>query len=228
MKLKGLSIIAILCTILIIWVNFIDFKFAEIIPGKGEKFEYLIEALSISYLAAYIFYFLNIHLVEKRERKAILPFVGHNVLMIIVNNHSIINCLKNDNKLSKNYYPSKEEYKVLLKNINPKDKAPFYYKNENWLYLLNNRNKSTKKSIDKILLSGKHLDEELRRLLLDIYFSLYLDNNYGFNLPDFDKQNLEDSHLVFFKYFDLVERLNIYYEKNLKKYYLMTTPNYKK
>ena len=134
MKIKGLSIIAFCCVGLFIWINFIEFKFDEIINGTCTKFEYFIETISLSYLAAYIFYFLNIYLVGRTERKTILPFVAQNVLSIIVNNHSIINCLKNDQKLSIDYFPDKNEYKELLRQVNPKDKSPFYYKNENWIY----------------------------------------------------------------------------------------------
>ena len=68
---------------LFIWINFIEFKFDEIINGTGTKFEYFIETISLSYLAAYIFYFLNIYLVGRTERKTILPFVAQNVLSII-------------------------------------------------------------------------------------------------------------------------------------------------
>ena len=224
MKIKGLSIIALLCVGLFIWINFIEFKFEEVIKGTGEKFEYFIETISLSYLAAYIFYFLNIYLVDRTERKTILPFVARNVISIIVNNHSIINCLKNEQKLSLDYYPDKDEYKKLLSKVNPKDKSPFYYKRENWIYLFKNRQESTRDLINKILLSGKHVDERLRKILLEINYSLYLKDDYAFNSEEFDKESLEDYHVVFSKYFELIKELKIYYDKNLKTYYLTTLP----
>ncbi|MAC95011.1 MAG: hypothetical protein CMC96_05885 [Flavobacteriales bacterium] len=209
---------------LFIWINFIEFKFDEIINGTGTKFEYFIETISLSYLAAYIFYFLNIYLVGRTERKTILPFVAQNVLSIIVNNHSIINCLKNDQKLSIDYFPDKNEYKELLRQVNPKDKSPFYYKNENWIYLFKNRQETTRNLTNRILLSGKHVDEKLRKLLLEINYSFYLKDNYAFNSENFNKNNLEDYHLVFSNYFDLIQELKKYYDKNLKSYYMTTLP----
>jgi len=224
MKIKGLTIIAIICIGLLVWINFIDLKFDELTKGSGVKFEYFIETISLSYLAAYIFYFLNIYLVDRNERKTILPFISRNVISIIVNNHSILNCLKNDPKLSLDFYPEKDEYKELLKKVNPKDKAPYYYKNENWIYLFRNRQESTREMINRIFLSGKHVDEELRRILLEINYSLYLKDDYAFNSEEFDKKNLEDYHLVFSNYFDLIRELKNYYDKNLKSYYLTTIP----
>lgn len=135
MKIKGLTITAIFCTGLLVWINFLDFKFVEWVNGTGAKFEYFIETICLSYLAAYVFYFVNIYLVERNERKTILPFIARNVISIIVNNHSILNCLKNDPKLSLDFYPNKDDYKELLKKVNSKDKAPYYYKNETWTYL---------------------------------------------------------------------------------------------
>ncbi len=222
MKIKGLTIIAMICIGLLVWINFVDFKFGELSNGTGEKFEYFIESICLSLLAAYIFYFLNIYLVDRNERKAILPFIARNVLSIIVNNHSILNCLKNDAKLSLDYYPKKDDYKELLKNINPKDKAPYYYKNETWIYLFKNRQESTRDMINKIFLSGKHVDEELRRILLEINYSLYLKDDYAFNSYEFEKSTLEEYHVVFANYFELMGKLKNYYDKNLKTYYMTT------
>ncbi|MGE0635901.1 MAG: hypothetical protein AB7G44_06880 [Bacteroidia bacterium] len=224
MKIKGLSIIAIICIAIYCWINFLDFKFSELINGAGIKVEYFLETMALSYLGAYIFYFLNIFIIEKRERKTILPFIARNVMLIIVNNHSIINCLKKDQKLSIDFFPNKNDYKELLKKINPKDNLPFYYKDKNWVYLFKNRQESTRDLINRILLSGKHVDEELRRILLEINYSLYLKEDYAFNSEDFDKMNLEDYHLVFSSYFDLIKELKNHYDKNLKTYYLLTLP----
>jgi len=201
MKIKGLSIIAIFCIGLLVWINFVDFKFDEWVNGIGSKFEYFIETICLSYLAAYIFYFVNIYLVDRNERKTILPFIARNVISIIVNNHSILNCLKNDPKLSLDFYPNKDDYKELLKNVNPKDKAPYYYKNETWTYLFKNRQESTRDLINRIFLSGKHVDEELRRILLEINYSLYLKDDYAFNSENFEKKHIGRLPLSFFKLF---------------------------
>lgn len=146
------------------------------------------------------------------------------MISIIVNNHSIINCLKNDQKLSLKDYPNQEEFKKLLNRVNPKDKSPFYYQNENWLFLFKNRQESTLNLINRIFLSGKYVDEKLRKILLEMQCSLYLKDDYAFNSSQFNGPNLEKYYVVFSNYFKLIRELNEYYEKHLKEYYLMTLP----
>lgn len=219
MNIKGLTLSAIFCFGVIFWINFIDFKFEELAEGKGQKIEYLIEGFCLSYISAYFFYFVNIYLIERREKKFILPFVAKNTFSIIINNHSIINCLKQDSLLSLDYFPDKEEFRNLLIRVNPKEKIPFYYKNENWIYLFRNRQESTLGIIEKIFLSGKYIDEHLRRILLEMQTSLYLKHHYAFNSDEFDDINLLKYQTVFVKYFELVEDLKKYYDKKLKIYY---------
>lgn len=220
MKIKGLTIITIISIGIVYWINFMSFKFDELIIGKAEKFESLIENLCMSYLAGYIFYFLNIYLVERKEKQLILPFVSRNVINLIVNNYSIICCLRNNQKMDFDNFPSKKEFNELLEKVNPKNKVPFYYKNENWIYLFKKRQDSTLNQINRIFLSGKHIDEELRKILLEIQFSLYLQDNYAFNSHDFKDENLSKYSLVFYNYFQLIKDLNNYYVKNLKTYYM--------
>lgn len=218
MKIKGLTIIAIISLGIVYWINFMDFKLEELIVGKGEKFESLIENLCISYLAGYVFYFLNIYLVERKEKQLILPFVSRNVTNLIVNNYSIICCLRINQKIDFNDFPSKSEFNDLLKKVNLHDKVPFYYKNKNWIFLLKKRQGATLSQINRIFLSGKHIDEELRKILLEMQCSLYLQDNYAFNADDFKDENLSKYSLVFYNHFKLIEELNTYYEKNLKTY----------
>ncbi|EKT3967339.1 hypothetical protein NTJ12_002426 [Flavobacterium psychrophilum] len=218
MKIKGLTIIAIISLLIVIWINLIDFKFVELIEGKGKTFEAIVENLCLSFIAGYMFYFLNVYLVERKEKKDILPFVARNVMLLLVNNSSIISCLKGNSKVDLKKYPTKEEFKVLLEKVNPKENIPFFYINKNWFYLFQNRQKSTNKYIDKILQSGKYIDEDLRRILLEIQSSLYLQEDYAFNSENFSKSNLSEYSLVFENYFDLINSLSKYYYKNLKHY----------
>jgi hypothetical protein len=219
MKIKGLSIIAILSLLIVIWINFIEFKFEELIPDKGAKFESLIENLCMSFIAGYMFYALNVYLVERRERKYILPFIARNVINLIVNNYSIICCIRKNQKMDFNF-PSKEELNKTLLLINPTEKIPFYYKDKDWLYLFKNRQSSTLDYINRIFLSGKYVDEELRKILLEMQFSLYLKDDYGLNSNEFKEENLSKYSLVIFNHFELLNELYKYYEQNLKQYYL--------
>jgi uncharacterized membrane protein len=141
-------------------IDFIECKFQELIPGKGAKFESIIENLCMSFIAGYMFYVLNVYLVERRERKYILPFMVRNVINLIVNNYSVICCLRENQKMDFKF-PAKEELNKTLLLINPREKIPFYYKDKDWIYLFKNRQSSTLDYINRIFLSGKYVDEEL-------------------------------------------------------------------
>ncbi len=152
--------------------------------------------------------------------------IANNVISIIVNNQSIIKALKNlpiNSSLKDS--PSQTEFKELLKVVNPKDNAPMFFKDKSWIYLFQNRRKSTLKTIDKVFSSGKHVDDNLRLILLKMQSSLYLKEDYAFNSDDYDKQSLETYNLVFYKYFTLIQELNDFYKKNLKKHYERSLPN---
>jgi hypothetical protein len=55
MKIKGLSIIALICLVIVLTIDLSSFKIPEIIVGTANKSENLKHTLSISYLASYIF-----------------------------------------------------------------------------------------------------------------------------------------------------------------------------
>lgn len=224
MKFKTLTAIAIVCLLIVIWINFVDLKVPELIPGKGSKFEGLIEGFCRSFIAAYIFYSVNVYLKERREKKFILPLVANNVILLVVNNHTIVKCLKNDLQLSHKFYPTDEEFKELLSKVDPRETATMFSKEKNWLHLFENRRKSTLSYITKIFSSGRHIDDELRKILLEIQSSLYLSDGWAFNALTFDEKNLEKYHYVFFKYFSLIQDLSNYFDKNLKSYYESTLP----
>lgn len=225
MNIKGLSIIAVLCLAIVLTIDFSSFKIPELVNGTGTKFETLIYTLSISYLASYIFYFLNVYLKEKKERKSIFPLIANNVISILVNNQSIINALKQQpiNSSLKDL-PTLNEFKELLKKVNPKQNAPMYYKGESWIFLFQNRRESTLKTIDKIFASGKYVDDHLRMILLKMQSSLYLRGDYAFNSDNCEKESLTEYSLVFYKYFELIQELREFYDKNLKKYYEQSLP----
>tara|TARA_B110001469_G_C9629287_1_gene314556 strand:+ start:1299 stop:2060 length:762 start_codon:yes stop_codon:yes gene_type:complete len=226
MNIKGLSVFAIFCLIIVFIIDFSSFKIPELIDGTAKRAETLIYTLCISYIASYIFYFLNVYLKEKRERDSILPLIANNVISIIVNNQSIIKALK---KLpinsSLNDIPSLEEFKELLKKVDPNQKAPMFYKDKTWIYLFQNRRESTLKTIEKIFISGEHVDTKLRAILLQIQSSLYLKEDYAFNSYSYKKETLDDYSLVFHKYFLLIQELRDFYDKNLKSYYEKSLPN---
>jgi len=214
MKIKGLSIFAIISFIIVLIINFTSWKLV-CDTCKADKIEAIIENLCLSYIAGYIFYFLNIYLVERREKKHIMPYIASNVIRLISNNHTIIHNATGKMKFDFNWWLSEQEWKDYLSKTDYEEKVKFYFPKENWIYFINKRNKSTLNTIDKLLLTGKYLDEELRNLLFEIRESSFLneDNNL------FSDNILGKHYKTWFRFFDRVEKLKPYFDKNLKSYY---------
>jgi hypothetical protein len=175
MNIKGLSIFAVFCLVIVLIIDFTTFKIPELIEGTAKRAETLIYTLCISYIASYIFYALNVYLKEKKERDSILPLIANDVILIIVNNQSIINALKQQAINSPlNDLPTQEEFRQLLKDVDPKKNAPMFYKTKPWTYLFQNRRENTLDKIDKIFSLGKHVDAQLRAILFKIQRTLFL------------------------------------------------------
>lgn len=71
--------------------------------------------------------------------------------------------------------------------------------------------------IDKIFASGKHVDEQLSMILLKMQSSLYMREDYAFNSSNYDKDTLVEYSTIFYNYFELIQELRSFYDKNLKK-----------
>ena len=214
MKIKGLSIIAVISLLVVIWINFFDFKFETSLDGV--KIENLIENLCMSYVAGYIFFFLNNYLVERKEKKHIMPFIASNVMRLISNNHTIIHNVTGEMKFDFKWWLTEQEFQEYLSKISYQEKVKFYFPKEDWIFFISKRNKSTIDAIDKLLLSGKYLDEELRNILFEIQGSSFLndDNNL------YSENTLGKYYKTWFRYFERVQKLKTYFDKNLRYYYI--------
>jgi hypothetical protein len=209
MKIKGLSIMALISLLIVVWINFIDFKFETSL--NAVKVENLIENLCMSYFAGYIFFFLNNYLVEREEKKHIMPYIASYVMRLISNNHTIIDNITGVMKSDFNLWLTEQEFKEHLSKIQSQEKVKFYFPKEDWTFFLNKRNFSTIDSVEKLLLSGKYLDEELRNILFEIRCSSFLreDSNL-FSVNNYKTWN---------RYFERIQKLKPYFDKNLKEYY---------
>ena len=209
MKIKGLSIVLGFALFLVIWINFIDFKFETTFDAV--KINTLFENLCMSYIAGYIFFFLNSYLVEREEKKHIMPYIASNVMSLISNNHTIIHNITGVMKLDFSWWLTEQEFKEHLSKIQSQEKVKFYFPKEDWTFFLNKRNTSTIDTVDKLLLSGKYLDEELRNILFEIRGSSFLKEDTNlFSLNNYKTWN---------RYFERIQKLKPYFDKNLKGYY---------
>jgi hypothetical protein len=209
MKIKGLSIIALISLLIVVWINFIDFKFETSL--NAVKMENLIENLCMSYIAGYIFFFLNSYLVEREEKKHIMPYIASNVMSLISNNHTIIHNITGVMKFDFSWWLTEQEFKEHLSKIQSQEKVKFYFPKEDWTFFLNKRNSSTIDTVDKLWLSGKYLDEELRNILFEIRGASFLRQDC--NLFS------ENNYKTWNRYFQSIQKLKPYFDRNLKGHY---------
>jgi len=220
MKIKGLTVIFVITFLITFWINFIDFKLSTfwIFTNKATKAETIIDNLCLSYIAGYIFYFINVYLVERSEKRHILPYVADKVQSIVINNLHIVTVLTQDKKKNK-YFPDRNEFLALLSFENLTTIKIYNYEKKDFITYLNIRAEGTIKNIDKILNSGKYVDDELKAILFKLKESMLLNSDYCLNQSTYDAKNFNRYNGVFNTYFKDIQKLSEFYDKNLKSYY---------
>lgn len=220
MKIRGLTFIFILTLTVTFWINFGDYKFNTIwfLSDKALKLESMIDNFCLSYIAGYFFYFLNVYLAERDDKKSILPFVGFRTRQIIDSNHQLIRILYKDVKI-KYAYPKKEDFKELLSNENLNQIKIYNFEHLTFPEFLEMNRKKTLKHINFILNTGDKVDDELKSILFSLKESLFLKKGFVVN-------NFLDKDLVFEKYFIELEKLKNYFNGNLVKYYALRFPRH--
>lgn len=211
MKIRGLTFIFIIALAITFWINFIDLKLDTfwVFTDKADKLNSIIDNLSLAFIGGYIFYFLNIYLVERNEKKHIMPFIAERINRIIGGNREIIRILKQDINLT-DYNIEREEFASLI-NLERLNKLEVYrFHTITFLNYLEGNRGNTLSTLSRILNSGKHVDDELRIILFRLDEADFLSKFY-----EIDNKSSYD---IFSDYFKDIEKLNIYYDKSLKKY----------
>jgi hypothetical protein len=143
--------------------------------------------------------------------------------MLLINSKAMINYLRNNNSLKVKNYPTKEEFKALLLNINPNSLVNKYSK-KTWIEYFISHQKSTLRQISIIYNSGKYIDEELRSYLLELEQTFFLKEDYAFTSLLTNKLNLEEYDIVFYDYFELIKKIDAYFDNKLKKFLKSNRP----
>ena len=146
---------------LYILIEFFLSEYSEIFPF-GYKIGQLISKLSISYISAFIFYFIVVHIKSEKDKENINEYVGHKIYSIITSAMLIILPIirKSDEKADFKYLEL-EDLEKLLSSVNRNDKSsPLIINNENanWIEWYKYLKKSTEKSISELYKRYNHLD----------------------------------------------------------------------
>lgn len=219
---KDLKQILFLAFSLYFSIEFIFNNYAEIFTN-ADKVGQLISKLSISYISAFIFYFVVVHIKSENDKENINEYLGYKVYSIITSAHLIIQPMlqKFDNKARFEYLDN-EKLSNLLTSINRADKeAPLRFKDENenanWMEWLAYLKESTEKSLSEIYVRYTHMDSKLIKILTRIENSLYISQFDLLLNFEYDKTfTLYDLQIR--TYLKHIKDLEDYADKNFKKF----------
>ena len=220
--LKILLAISIVTFFIIeLWLNYIPAIF-----NGADKVGEFFSRLSTSYIAAFIFYFLVVHIKNLKDKENINEFVGHKVYAIITSAHLLIQPLmqKFDPKARFKNLDSQELSQLLRSVDKTTNEAPFSIKGEkaNWLQWYEYLKESTESNLSHILLRYNHLDSQLIKFLTRVENSLFFTQwNLLYNLT-VDK-TFGSYRFQIQSYLNLIEELKQYADKNFKEHEHITS-----
>ena len=162
-----ISIIFILSLFTIILIDFYLIDIPELFKG-GYKLGLIIYRLCLSYISAFIFYFLVVHLKNQKDKRILYSYVSKFSTLIIEQDKKVSKDLaENSGMQLESAYPNSDELSKICKLINPNSDAPLIWgvkindKNANWIqYFEHNRLKTFEYS-SKLHSVINFLDSEL-------------------------------------------------------------------
>ena len=220
--LKALLLIAFITYFLIeLLLN----RYTELFDGGFEIGQFF-SNLSISYISAFIFYFIVVQIKTQKDKENVNEWIGHKVYSIITDAHLFIQPFQEiKDKMAKFEDLKQQDLMELLNSVERTSKqAPLIINGNNasWLEWYEFLKKSTEESIKEIFVRYSHLDSKLiknlSRIENSLFFKqwnlLYLDNNIkSFGLYEFQIRS----------YLKLIYELQKYADQNLKEYKNLTT-----
>jgi hypothetical protein len=218
-----ISIIFFLCILIIISINFWFNKIPEIFEG-GSKVGIILEKICLSYVSAFIFYFLIVHIKAHKDKININNYILNKVNFLINGFTILNNQLTKESKINlTGKYPTNEEINLIFRSINPKSKAPLLLNilsNDyaNWIQYLEHSRQESSHTIENIFLLMPFLDTKLITILTKIE-----DCTYFRLLPTMSKNPIANKDLTFLEttfleYTKLIKELEEYRDRKLKHY----------
>jgi len=200
------------------WLN----NYSEIFKGAS-KIGQLFSNLSISYISAFIFYFIVVHIKNEKDKENINEYIGIKVRDILNTSHLFIQpFLQIDNRKASFKDLDIKKLRSLLDSINRYSKdAPYTLNGENatWLQWWEYLKTSTFTSFSEIFIRYNHVDTELIKILTRMENSTFFTQwnmLYG-GMGGFDKSfGLYCEQVKM--YLEHVNDLQNYADKNLREY----------
>lgn len=191
----------------------------------GAKIGVIVEKLSLSYISAFIFYFLVVHIKTQKDKANIYTYVNIKVSIIIGSCIGLINELSKATNIDlKEKYPNMKELNLMFLNINPNKNAPLILNASsniyaNWIQYFDYSKKRSSDATEKIFLKMPFLDTKLVNLLAKIddcsHFMIIKGVVNTMPIRNTDLTFLENT---FADYIELIKILEKYTENKMKNY----------
>lgn len=221
---KDLSILFMTCIITVCVIDFWLIHIPELFNG-GAAFGVIADKLCLSYISAFIFYFLVVHTKQQKDKENMYAYVSNKVWHIIAYGTTIIREMaKASNVELKSNYPSEQELLEVCSKINPCSDAPLlisFAANANWYQYFEYYRKMSSEDTQSIYGKMPFLDTKLIKHLADIedtqWFSLVKAVS---PIPiQFKNKNLLNFWSAIIEYLKSVKALQDYYNKKLLVYH---------
>ena len=219
-----LLILFVVAFLTLVFIDFWLINIPEVFAG-GSKLGQIIYRLCLSYISAFIFYFLVVHVKNQKDKENLYSYIAKKVRMVIGAAKGIAGAMaKEANVELSGDFPTKLELSKICKGINPNGKAPMLLgvlgNHANWLQYFDTFKRRSNEATEKVFLKMQFLDSRLVNHLAKVedctHFTLISQVQF-LPITNTDLCGFESSIL---EYFQLVENLDEYYQKKLKAYNL--------
>lgn len=212
--------LAVICVI-----DFWLIDLPDIFKG-GFKLGQIVYKLCMSYISAFIFYFLVVHIKQQKDKQNLYTYIDKKVAVILSDAKSLIDEMSKKSGLPfSNRYPSSDELQRISNLIDPHSEAPLFLgyntnRYANWIQYFANSSIRSKEAIQKIFQKMPFLETELINILANIEDSTHF-WIWEKIIPTMNSHNLQFANTgqeIFSKYFELIQQLEVYSDIKLSKY----------
>jgi len=203
-------------------IEFIFTNYTELFKGAN-KLGQLVSKLSVSYMSAFLFYFIVVHIKSEKDKENINEYVGLKVYSIITSAHLFIEpFLQIENKKASLTDYDMKKLRPLLASIEREARdAPFSFEGETengtWLDWWEYLRESTFKSLKEIFVRYNHIDTKLIKILTRIENSIFFYQWQMLYHIQYDK-SFGMFHPQIEMYLVHINELQEYADKNLSEY----------
>lgn len=208
------------------YILIFDFLLINIpsIFDNADKIGSLIFNIAISYLTAFIFYFLVVHIKEENDKNKIYPYILNKVSVIVKSGSELFKRFSDGSKITySTKFPSTEIVMEMCKNLHIKDQAPIITGGQygTWMHFIKSTRNYNLQTIESIKSKMIYLEPELIVLIANI------EENNLFSLVDVviqtnnmvgGNQDLTIFHPGLMKYIENLSALDKYLGSNLVRY----------